>query len=79
MDGMQDLLDQVKREMDRQLAEVLRAHGVDPDDRSEGWEARACEVFRGFEFEWCTEGELSGPGRPAFAAMITLRLRPAAG
>lgn len=79
MQGMAELVEECKREADRQLAELLRAHGVDPDDRSEGWEDRAREVFRNFEWEQTVEADLASPGGQRFAASVTMRLRPKRG
>lgn len=40
---------QMSHAIEMRLARILCAHGVDPDDRSEGWEARAREILKDFE------------------------------
>ena len=51
-----DLLRQQARAVDQKLRDVLATRGVDPDDRSPGWEDRARDALEGLELtesvEW---------------------------
>lgn len=79
MRDMAELVEKCKQEMDRQLAELLRAHGIDPDDRSEGWEERAREVFRGYDIGHVEEVNCGGPDGQMLTASVTIQLRPKTG
>lgn len=70
-DQTADLLRQQTKAVDAGLREIIAARGVDPDDRSPGWEDRCRAVLA--DLEWHESVEWLGDYR----ARIVTTIRPA--